>query len=119
MMDSVRGLKPKRAMHQPVCPIKPCVVRKKIQQYRQRQIPRRVSADITVNQRPAEIVPSPSDDACRNTVNRGAGEAPADFAADLLIKAPIKAGLAQFRRPCKSTADHEIAHADNRGHREC
>ena len=119
MMDSVRDLEPKRAMHQPVCPIKPCVVRKQIQQYRQRQMPEWISANITVNHRPAEIIPSPSDNPRRNAVNRGTGEAPPDFAADLLVKAEIKPRFAQFRRPCKSTADDQIAHADNRRHRQC
>lgn len=85
MMDRMRRLEPERAVHQAVCPIKPCVMRKEVQEDRQRQIPNRVIANIAVNQSPTQIVPSPGNDTRRNAINRGTRKAPADFAADLLV----------------------------------
>ena len=117
VMHSVRRLEPERAMHQPVRPVKPGVVRKKVQKHRHRQIPKRKCANVAVNLGPTKIVPSPSDDAGRNSIYGGAGEAPSNFALNLLVEAIVEPGLAYFCCPRKCATHQHVARGDNRGHR--
>lgn len=89
MVDRMCGLEPIWPMHQAVGPIKPSIVRKKIQEDRGWQIPERKGIDLRINSCPTKAVPTPSDNPARYAVNCSTREAPANLALDLAVETGI------------------------------
>lgn len=89
MVDRMRGLEPIWPMHQAVGPIKPSIVRKKIQEDRNWQIPEWKGTDLSINLCPAEAVPTPSNYPTRDAVNCRAREAPANLALNLAVETSV------------------------------
>lgn len=119
MVDGMRRFKPEWTVHQAMRPIEPGIVRKEIKEHGDWQVPERKRVHIAVNLRPAKAVPTPSHNSGRDAVNGGARKAPTNLALYLLIEAVIEPRLLDFSRPCKSAADEQIAHADDRSHCGC
>ncbi len=104
MMDSVRYFEQARRMHPSVRPVKPSVMREQGDEDRNRPPPQRIIGNVTVNERPTQIVPAPRYYSGRHAVDRSTGKAPIDFASDLRFKSGVKSGMLH---PCgerKATA---------------
>lgn len=95
-----------RLMHPAMSPVKPGIVRKKIEKNGQRPVPKRIITDVGIHARPAMIFPAPGQYAGGDPVNRGTGKAPADLTPDLTIKADIKAGMQQPGGPRERATDN-------------
>ena len=116
MMNGMRGAKPPWPVHQSVGPIKPCVMREKERENRQRQIPERICADIRINLRPARILPAPCNNAGRNAVHRRRYQRPPYLPAHLRAKLCIQPRANPAGQPCEKPAAKQIAQPDNRRH---
>lgn len=117
MMNSMSELKPAAQVKQSVGPIKPGVMQEQIDQQRDRQIPKRIKADIHVNLCPTPILPAPCDNTGRNSVYCCRTERPANFARHLGLQLVILPRTGALRQPGEKTAGNQIAHADNQCHR--
>ncbi len=111
VMNGVGDAEGGGCVHPAVGPVKPRIMSEKGEEDREWQIPKRIGADIGVDQRPAPVLPAPRDDPGRYAVDRRTGEAPIYLPLHLRFEPGIKAGMFDFRRPRKSAARDQIADA--------
>jgi hypothetical protein len=116
MMHGMRLFKPPWAVHQPVRPIKPCVMRRQIKEYRQRHIPERIIAKIAVNLRPAMVVPAPGNNASGDAIDGSRQQRPIYLAPDLRTQFVIQPRPHPLCDQCKQPTGQQIAHPDNQRH---
>lgn len=116
VMHGVEDFEDFGRMHPAVRPVEPCVVDDEIGQQADGEVPQRHGVDISVNLRPAMMLPAPCDDACGRSIDERAGEAPEDFASDLLGLLRIKAREADAGGEGEAAAGEEIAHRDDHAH---
>ena len=119
VVDGVGGAEPEGAVHQAVGPVKPGVVQREIKQDREGDIPKRLRVHVSIDPRPAPVLPSPGEDARWHAVNRGGGERPENLSPDLRFQARIKPGMAHPRGPGEAAARNQITDADDQRHRKC
>jgi hypothetical protein len=118
MMDRMGDAKQLWPVHPAMRPVKPCVMRREVEQHGNRQPPERIAVHILIYSRPAQRLPAPGDHAGGHAINQRRQQRPADFAPHLPFQPAIQARLAHPRRQRKAAARQQIAYADNGAHRQ-
>ena len=118
MMDRMIGAKRLGLVHPAVGPIKPCVMKEEIGEQRNRHPPQRISGRIGVDSRPATLLPAPCDHPGGHAINRRRSKAPTNFALYLRAKIAVMPGAHEVGQPGKHAAGQQVAHRDNRRHRQ-
>ncbi len=106
-----------RVMHRSVRPVEPGVVDRQAKKKGHGQPPHGIGADVFVDLRPAEFLPTPCNQSCRRSIHHRAKQRPRDFPADLQLQAAIKARVSPFAKPCEGSAGHKVTDSDDCDHR--